>query len=67
MTASILFDAGVITESAPSLPSVSPDYTINSFTNASSQYTRRVEQVPLRFGIRGPASIRGSEYKVTKE
>ena len=67
MTASILFDAGVITESAPSLPSVSPDYTINSFTNASSQYTRRVEQVPLRFGIRGPASIRGSAYKVTKE
>jgi len=67
MTASILFDAGIYTQSAPNLPNISPDYTINSFTNASSQYTRRVEQVPLRFGIRGPASIRGSAYKVTKE
>ena len=66
MTASILFDAGIIQQSVQPYPNISADFTINNFTNASSQYTRRVAQVPFRFGINGPATIRGSTYKTTK-
>jgi hypothetical protein len=37
------------------------DYTINTFsqTNLSTQFDRNVDQVPFKFGIRGPGTLRG--------
>lgn len=64
--AAVEIRSGVITESTPS-NFISPDYTINDYTTLSCQYTRRVENVPYRFIVRGSPSIRGSRYKITKE
>ena len=66
MSASVAITNTTYAQSTPPNPNVSPDFTINTFTNMSSQYTRRVEAVPLRFGIKGPASIRGNTYKITQ-
>tara|TARA_R110000782_G_scaffold26478_1_gene67829 strand:- start:2 stop:1999 length:1998 start_codon:yes stop_codon:yes gene_type:complete len=40
---------------------ISDDLTINTFsqTNLSTQYDRNVDQVPFKFGIRGPGTLRG--------
>ena len=40
---------------------ISDDLTINTFSqaNLSTQYDRNVDQVPFKFGIRGPGTLRG--------
>ena len=40
---------------------ISDDLTINTFSqeNLSAQYERNVDQVPFKFGIRGPGTLRG--------
>ncbi len=58
------------TETIPSKPHVSDDHTINNHDSkvSSQQWTRNVDQVPFKYGIRGPATIRSrnSAYRVTK-
>ena len=40
---------------------IGDDLTINTFSqgNLSVQYDRNVDQIPLKFGIRGPGTLRG--------
>ena len=40
---------------------ISDDLTINTFSqeNLSVQYERNIDQLPFKFGIRGPGTLRG--------
>ena len=59
-----------ITESKPEEKVVKQDHTINahSVKSNSVQYTRNTIQVPFKYSVRGPATIRSrnTPYKVTK-
>ncbi len=59
-----------ITESVPGEKPIKQDHSINSHSvKANSvQYTRNTIQVPFKYSVRGPATIRGrnAPYKVTK-
>ena len=50
MSASILITSNVQNQSLQPSASVGADYTINDYINASSQFTRRTEQVPFFAG-----------------
>lgn len=67
LSSSVTLTSVVYSQSAQTVPLVSSDFTINDYTSISSQYTRRVENVPYRFVVRGPATIRGSSYKTSGE
>jgi hypothetical protein len=67
LSSSVSLVSVVYSQSAQTVPLVSSDFTINDYTSLSSQYTRRVENVPYRFVVRGPATIRGSRYKTSGE
>jgi hypothetical protein len=47
---------------------ISDDYTINTFSqdNLSLQYKRNAYQVPFKFGIRGPGTLRGGQANVLR-
>jgi hypothetical protein len=67
LSSSVSLVSVVYSQSAQTVPLVSSDFTINDYTSLSSQYTRRVENVPYKFVVRGPATIRGSRYKTSGE
>ena len=50
MSASILITSNVQNQGSQPSASVGSDYTINDYVNASSQFTRRTEQVPFFAG-----------------
>jgi hypothetical protein len=53
------FELSDIGSVAPVL--ISDDLTINTFSreNLSAQYERNIDQIPFKFGIRGPGTLRG--------
>lgn len=67
LSSSVTLVSTVFTQSTQTVPLISSDFTINDYTSLSSQYTRRVENVPYRFVVRGPATIRGSRFKTSGE
>lgn len=58
-TCSILMESNILTQSASPYPNVGTDFTINSYLNLSTQYTRVVQQVPFSLGAKGPRTLRG--------
>ena len=58
MTASILFKSDVITQSSSPSPNVDKSYVIYDNNNLSSQFTRRVQQVPFSMNKKGTGLIR---------
>jgi len=59
-----------ISETKPNEKPIKHDHTINvhSVESTSVQYSRNPIQVPLKYTVRGPATIRSrnTPYKVTK-
>ncbi|MEK9770178.1 MAG: Calx-beta domain-containing protein [Betaproteobacteria bacterium] len=66
----ITFDNTVFDEGPEQSPKYSADYTINAMKNVKTNYKRKLDAVPFRFGVRGPSNLRsrtaGKVYKVTK-
>ena len=58
MTASILFNAGIIEKSTQPYENYDKTYVINDYANLSSQFRRRVQQVPFSLEKRGTGRTR---------